>query len=232
MSGVILLRERREWLECLALIGYLAMTETLKMHVDSGENSGSLARALAKVAAAAAELRLSTRMLHKNFVMRWCDSTRQPPCYIHIVFFFFDYVNGIDSAGIGGDIFSFVFDDLCQRAFKHLRTQFTDTQTPAGRAGIALVHAGTPTSLATYLVSVWSGAKFFCANGRITHPLWPKRGVPQGDGSSGKALSHVLTPWHLIVPARWSDLRAWAYCDDRSIRSCEGEGSIPPHLPC
>ena len=73
--------------------------------------------------------------------MRRCVNTRQPPCYIHIVFSFFDYVDEVDSAGIGGDIFSFVIIDVhCQRAFKHLRTQFTDTQTPDAQTLNPLAH--------------------------------------------------------------------------------------------
>ena len=81
----------------------------------------------------------------------------------------------------------------------------------------ALRWQGTHPNVIDILNLGWHGPRT-CHQGGLSDPIWPDRGIPQGDSCSPRVLAVLLTPWHFGVEVEASGVHAWAYMDDRSFR--------------
>ena len=98
------------------------------------------------------------------------------------------------------------------KAFDHLWPEL---------AAAALAHSGAPCQVTQLLLAAWRGPRVCSVAGQLAEPIFPTRGVPQGDPCSPLALAAVLGLWSAAVG--WEDpgLRTWAYMDDRTLALVE-----------
>ena len=89
----------------------------------------------------------------------------------------------------------------------------------------ALIAQGTDPPVAKFLELCWRGPRY-CHIGTIAEPIWPTRGVPQGDPSAPRVTALVLAPWHYGITAVAPSVQTWAFVDDRSTK----HAADAPHI--
>ena len=115
-----------------------------------------------------------------------------------------------------------------QGAELDLSKAFDTVQWPAAAA--ALLHAGTHPAVVGFLRRVWAGSRFCSFSGSLSRPFFPTRGIPQGDPTSPNVLAQLLRPWHSLLHIHCPRVSAWAFLDDRSLRSSGGPAALTAAL--